>query len=164
MKESDQELSETGNTGMATIDRKRTRTAGRLNVSRIRKRHGPATATWKQTPISSFGARRAGLTWQAVIDQHAADAHILVAEYLKMDIREFGSQEQRIEAWMAAVNTRDPKAAASRASWHRYRNEVEFAGRKSDRIVLERSSPPDETRPFDSPVSNAEIKSEPEWA
>ena len=106
-----------------------------------------------------------GLPWQLVIDRHAADtAHILVAEYLKKDIREFGSEEQRIEAWMAAVKARDPGAAASRATWHRYRNEIEFAGRKPDRIVLERDAPPVETRPFDSPVSNAEIKSEPEWA
>lgn len=95
-----------------------------------------------------------GLPWQSVIDRHTADlAHILVADYLKMDIREFGSEEQRIEAWMAAVKARDPKAAASRATWHRYKNEIElFTTRRPDRIVLKRASPPLEVRPHDSPV------------
>ena len=67
-----------------------------------------------------------GLPWQSVIDRHAADpAHILVAEYLAKDIHEFGGEEQRIDAWIGAVKARDPKAAASRATWHRYKNEVE---------------------------------------
>ncbi len=97
-----------------------------------------------------------GLPWRSVIDQHAADpAYIMVAEYLRQDIRQLGSEEQRIEAWVAAVKARDPKAAASRATWHRYRNEVEdlaFAAPRPARIVLERISPPVEVRPSDSPV------------
>jgi hypothetical protein len=94
-----------------------------------------------------------GLPWQSVIDRHAADAaHILVAEYLRKDIQPFGSEEQRIEAWIAAVKARDAKAAASRATWHRYRNEVELAVRRPVRIILERDSPPLEVRPSDSPV------------
>lgn len=97
-----------------------------------------------------------GLPWRSVIDRHAADyAHILVAEYLKKDIRQFGSEEQRIEAWIAAVKAGDPRAAASRSTWHRYRNEVEdlaFAAPRPARIILERVSPPLEARPSDSPV------------
>lgn len=97
-----------------------------------------------------------GLPWKSVIDQHIADhAHILVAEYLATDIQRFGSEEQRIEAWIAAVKARDPKAAASRATWHRYKNEIEefmFAARRPERIILDRDSPPEERRPFDSPV------------
>ena len=108
-----------------------------------------------------------GLPWRSVIDRHAADAaHILVAEYLKKDIREFGSEEQRIEAWIAAVKARDPRAAASRATWHRYRNEVEdlaLAAPRPTRIVLERVSPPLEVRPQDSPVGGGG-ESEPEPA
>jgi len=105
-----------------------------------------------------------GLPWQSVIDQHAADhAHILVAEYLAKDIQQFGSEEQRIEAWSAAVTARDPKAAVSRATWHRYKNEIEdfmFSARRPDRIILDRNSPPEERRPFDSPVGFG-IESEP---
>jgi hypothetical protein len=97
-----------------------------------------------------------GLPWQSVIDQHIADpAHILVAEYLAKDIREFGNEEGRIDAWSATVKIRDPKAAASRATWHRYRNEIEeftFSARRPERIILGRVSPPEEQRPFDSPV------------
>ena len=97
-----------------------------------------------------------GLPWQSVIDRHAADtAHVLVTEYLKQDIQQFGSEEQRIEAWIAAVKARDAKAAASRATWHRYRNEVAglaFAAPRPNRIVLERVSPRVEVRPSDSPV------------
>jgi hypothetical protein len=97
-----------------------------------------------------------GLPWRAVIDRHAADpAHLSVAEHLARDVREFGSEEQRIEAWVAAVKARDPKAAASRATWHRYKNEVEdliWSARKPERILLERDSPPDEARPSDSAV------------
>jgi hypothetical protein len=100
-----------------------------------------------------------GLPWQSVIDRHAADpAHILVAEFLAKDIQEVGSEERRIDAWIAAVKARDPKAAASRATWHRYKNEVEdlsFAAPRPDRIILERESPPEEVRPFDSPVNFA---------
>jgi hypothetical protein len=97
-----------------------------------------------------------GLPWRSVIDRHAADtAHILVAEYLRKDTRQFGSEEQRIEAWITAVKARDPEAAASRATWHRYKNKVEdleFAAPRPNRIVLGRVSPPVEARPFDSPV------------
>lgn len=94
-----------------------------------------------------------GLPWQSVIDGHIADpAHLLVGDFLTKDIEQFGSEERRIEAWIAAVKGRDPGAAASRATWHRLKNEVEFAGRRPERIILERSSPPAEIRPFDSPV------------
>lgn len=105
-----------------------------------------------------------GLPWKSVIDQHIADhAHILVAEYLAKDIQNFGSEEQRIDAWIAAVKARDPKAAASRATWHRYKNEIEdfmFSARRPERIILDRDSPPEERRPFDSPVG-VDIESEP---
>lgn len=97
-----------------------------------------------------------GFPWQSVIDRHAADpAHILVAEYLTKDIQEVGSEERRIDTWIAAVKARDPKAAASRATWHRYKNEVEdliWSARKPDRIILERHAPPEEFRPSDSPL------------
>ncbi len=105
-----------------------------------------------------------GLPWQSVIDQHAANyAHTLVAEYLWRDIQQFGSEERRIEAWMAAVKARDPQSAASRATWHRYKSEVEdlnYSARQPDRIVLDRVSPPEELRPSDSPVG-VDIESEP---
>jgi hypothetical protein len=105
-----------------------------------------------------------GLPWKSVIDQHIADhAHILIAEYLAKDIQTFGSEEQRIDAWIAAVKSRDPKAAASRATWHRYKNEIEdfmFSARRPERIILDRDSPPEERRPFDSPVG-VDIESEP---
>ena len=97
-----------------------------------------------------------GLPWQTVIHRHFADAaHALVAEYLRKDIQEFDSEEQRIDAWSAAVKARDPKAPASRATWHRYRDKVEeliWSARKPERIVLERNAPPEELRPFDSLV------------
>lgn len=56
---------------------------------------------------------------------------------------------------IAAVKARDAKAAASRATWHRYKNEIEdlaFAVPRPIRIVLERVSPPLEARPSDSPI------------
>jgi hypothetical protein len=97
-----------------------------------------------------------GLPWQSVIDQHTADAaRILVIEYLRKDILEFGSEEQRIEAWIAAVKAREPGAAASRATWHRYKSEVELADRRPDRFVLQRDARPEEARPFDSSVGSA---------
>lgn len=106
-----------------------------------------------------------GLPWHAVITQHFADtAHALVAEYLRKDIQEFGSEEQRIEAWIAAVKARDPKVAASRATWHRYRDKVEDllgSSRKPERIVLERNAPPVEVRPFDSLVGVGVEREEP---
>ena len=108
-----------------------------------------------------------GLPWRSVIDRHAADdAHILVAEYLTKDVAHFGGEEQRIAAWIVAVKARDPKAAASRATWHRYKNEVEdlmLAADRSNRIVLERVSPPQEGRPSDSPVKSG-CESEPRSA
>ena len=108
-----------------------------------------------------------GLPWKSVIDQHIADhAHILITEYLAKDIQHFGSKEQRVDAWIVAVQALDPEAAASRATWHRYKNENEafmFAAPRPDRIVLERDSPPEERRPFDSPVGIS-IESEPRLA
>ena len=99
-----------------------------------------------------------GLPWRSAIDRHVADpAHILVAEYLNKDVAQFGGEEQRIAAWVGAVKAHDPKAAASRATWHRYKNEVEdlmLATVRPNRIVLERVSPPEESRPSDSPVES----------
>ncbi|MEI7776627.1 MAG: hypothetical protein WCK17_17850 [Verrucomicrobiota bacterium] len=54
------------------------------------------------------------------------------------------------------------EAAASRATWHRYKNENEafmFAAPRPGRII----SPPEERRPFDSPVGIS-IESEPRLA
>ena len=53
----------------------------------------------------------------------ADHAHILITEYLAKDIQHFGSKEQRVDAWIVAVQALDPEAAASRATWHRYKNE-----------------------------------------
>ncbi len=101
-----------------------------------------------------------GLSWQSVIDRHAADpAHILLAEYLTADVARFGGKEQRIEAWIEAVKAQDPKAAASRATWHNLKKQVEqsvIAAPVPNRIVLGRTSPPDEARPFDSPIGGGE--------
>lgn len=61
------------------------------------------------------------------------------------------------------MKARDPNAAASRATWHRYKNEVEdmiWSARKPERIVLERNTPPEEVRPFDSLVGDTGIESE----
>lgn len=105
-----------------------------------------------------------GLPWRSVIDRHAADpAHILVAEYLNKDFAQFGGEEQRIAAWVGAVKAHDLKAAASRATWHRYKNEVEdliLSAVRPNRIVLERVSPPQEARPSDSPLESG-IEDEP---
>jgi len=104
-----------------------------------------------------------GLSWQSVIDHHAADhSHILVASFLAKDIQQFGSETQRIAAWSAAVKAYDPNASASRATWHRYKKEVKnllYAANRPGRIILERVSPPDEQRPLDSPVGNVRIDS-----
>lgn len=99
-----------------------------------------------------------GLHWKKEIDQHMADpAHQLVAEFLNKDEAEFGGREQRIDAWISAVKALDPNAAASRATWHRYKNEVEnrLASPRPARIVLERNAPPDEFRPFDSAIGSS---------
>jgi hypothetical protein len=108
-----------------------------------------------------------GLPWQSVIDGHAADpGHILVAKYLKMDIAQFGGEEQRIAAWIAAVKATDPNAAASRATWHRYKSEVEnlmLGTPIPSRIILERDRPPEEVRPFDSAVAS-DVEKEPTLA
>ena len=98
-----------------------------------------------------------GLHWKSAIDQHMADpAHQLVAEYLGKDEDDFGGREQQIDAWIKAVKAQDPQAAASRATWHRYKKEVErlLDSPRPNRIVLERNAPPDEFRPFDSPVGS----------
>ena len=93
-----------------------------------------------------------GLPWKSVIDQHAADlAHILVAEYMAKDIQQFGSEEARIDAWVADVKSRDPNAAASRPTWHRYKPDVVklmLAAPRPPRIILDRDTPPVERRPF----------------
>lgn len=108
-----------------------------------------------------------GLPWQSVIDGHAAEpAHILVAKYLKMDIAQVGGEKHRIAAWIAAVKAHDPKAAASRATWHRHRSEVEnqmLSMPVPDRITLERDRPPEEVRPFDSSAASS-VESESTFA
>ena len=60
------------------------------------------------------------------------------------------------------MKAQDPKAA-SRATWHRYKDDVEdlmLVARRPERIILNRNSPPEEQRPFDSPVGDAGIESE----
>jgi len=96
-----------------------------------------------------------GLHWKIAINQHMADpAHILLSEYLRRDQSEFGGKEKRIKAWVAAVKSQDPKAKASKATWHRYMEEIEVvqASPRPVRILLERDAPPEEFRPFDSPL------------
>ena len=81
----------------------------------------------------------------------------MVAEYLNKDVVQFGGEEQRIAAWIGAVKALDPKAASSRATWHRYKSEVEdlmLSAVRPNRIVLERVSPPEEARPSDSPLES----------
>jgi hypothetical protein len=96
-----------------------------------------------------------GFHWKSVIDQHITDpAHQLAAEYLNRDESEFGGKEQRIDAWIAAVKTQDPQAAASRATWHRLKTEIEkqLAVSRPDRIILQRNTPPKQLRPSDSAI------------
>jgi len=99
-------------------------------------------------------ANVAKFPWQTAIDQHLADpAYLAVAEFIG---KEFKSEEQRIGAWIEAVKKRNPQAAASRATWHRYRADVERAwqiGERPTRIVLKRTERPEEERPPDSPIA-----------
>lgn len=98
-----------------------------------------------------------GLHWKSAIDQHVADpSHILMAEFLGKNVADFGGEEQRIDAWIAAVKAKDPQAAASRPTWHRYKKEVEnaLAAPRPARIILERNSPSEEFRPSDSPIGS----------
>ena len=94
-----------------------------------------------------------GLPWQAEIDRHIADpSYLLMAEFLR---RPFQRKEDRIDAWIAAVNASDPTASASRPTWHRKRKEVEALGAaRPARILLSRTRPAHEERPFDSPVAS----------
>ena len=102
-----------------------------------------------------------GLPWQSVIDQHIADPRFkLMAEFLVRDVADFGSEEHRINAWMAAVKAQDPRAAASRATWHRLRTEVEdvIASPRPVRIILQRNRPAEESRPSDSLIRDMDIE------
>lgn len=77
-----------------------------------------------------------------------------MVEHLKSDAADFGSEELRIAAWIAAVKAQDPQAAASRAKWHRDKSKVEMllASPRPVRIILERNAPSKESRPPDSPI------------
>ena len=92
--------------------------------------------------------------WQGAIDQYLAQPeYLLVSEFMRM---EFRTEEDRIDAWIETVTAKYPHAAASRATWHRYRADVKRAWGVSERprrIILERTHPPDEERPPDSPIA-----------
>ena len=92
--------------------------------------------------------------WQEAIDHHVADnAYLLVSEFMG---KAFKGEEERIEAWINAVKAKNLQAAASRATWHRYKTDVERAWGvivRPARIILERASPPMEDRPPDSPIA-----------
>ncbi len=98
-------------------------------------------------------ARSAIFDWRTMIDAHTADKSLLlVSDFLRAD---YPSETARINAWIKAVKSVDAGAPASKATWHRYLDELDevmTSGQRPKRIILTRTEPPIEYRPSDGPI------------
>ena len=99
---------------------------------------------------NAYDMKVADLNWKQFVDSHIAEPEfILMAEYLRKPIDDFGGKEARIAAWVAAVKEEDPDATASRSTWRRHAARIaRLLGQpRPERIVLTRNTKPVEICP-----------------
>jgi hypothetical protein len=98
-------------------------------------------------------ARSTIFDWRTMIDAHTADKSLLmVSDFIRA---QYNSEAERIAAWIKAVKSIDPNAPASKATWHRYLDELDEVtrnGQRPQRIILTNTEPPQQTRPDDGPI------------
>ena len=87
-----------------------------------------------------------GMPWQRIIDQHIPrPEHLLAFEFLEAD---YPSEQKRIDAWIEEATRKG--LPASKKTWYRIMDKLEESQLGTpvpERIVLERTAPPESERP-----------------